>query len=425
MEEADYLRDAMETTTEGSFNRQALRQPKRGLRLGFITNQESEARQFFVTPLIGFNANDGFLAGGALHNRTLEPRKVEFVVAPLYGFGSKALAGFAGARYRLARPIEGLRRVELSGGVQRFGDFRPTAEVFDGLDLTYPYTRTALRSSFFFDHPPISSRESQLYSQWIRLQQQRPGFDDDGNLLGDPLAVVTNFLSAGYRSERDLRVRYFGYDVRLEYRKGDPELFRPVDNLRLQTTLRGGYMYQRFKLIQWRVFGGVFLYHSEREGASSPAYSFSLVDNAASDYRYDDLYFGRNRDGGYEQQLETRQGGFRAPLSAAFTYGRSNTYLTALNLDADLPIPLPLGVYVDAGLYGFRPTLNSTPSNELNFVAGLTVNLLGDQFQLALPLLADDTTKRLLQERGNLAERLVLRLNLTKLLPWRLIDSLP
>ena len=421
-----YMRAAMESTTAGEFNRAGQRRQGRGgLGLGLITDQEKAGPQLFVTPLIGFNANDGFLAGGALHNRTLEPRRVEFLVGPLYGFGSKSLAGFAGARYRLTRPADWLQRVVVSAGVQRFSDFRPTAARLDSLDLVYDYTRTAVRSEFVLDHPAITQRSSSVYTQFINLRQRRPAFTDDGELLDDAATVTTNFLRLGYRAAVDRKLTPVAYDLNLEYRAGDPDAFREVNNLRLDGSLEGGYLYRRGKLLTARFYGGVFLSHTERGGATSPAYSLSLVDNAASDYRYDDLYLGRNRDGGYGQQLERRQGGFRAPTDAAFTYGRSNTYLAALNLDADLPIPLPIGIYFDAGVYGFRPTIASDPSDEFNYVAGLSVDILNDQFHLYVPLLADATTKNLLQQRGNLAERLVLTLNLTKLLPWRLIDDLP
>ena len=423
--EATYLRDAMETTQRGEFNRAGPRDGS-GLQLKLLTDQENGRTQLFYTPLLGFNAHDGFMAGGVLHNRTLEPRKLEFLLAPLYGFGSNRLAGFVGARYRWTRPLPGLQRVVVSVGSQRFSDFKPTAERFADLGLVYGYTRTAVRTELFLDHTAISQRVSSLYSQLVHLRQRRPDFTDTGELLSDPATIVTNFLAAGYRTRLEREINPLAYGLRLEYRAGDPDLLRTVNNLRLEGTVSGGYQYRRDKFFDYRLFAGAFLYHSARDGATSPAYSFSLVDNAASDYRYDDLYFGRNRDGsGYGQQLERRQGGFRAPIDAAFTYGRSNTFLTALNLDLDLPFPLPIGVYADAGLYGFRPTISSEPTGELNFVAGLTLNLLGDQFQLAVPLVADETTQRLLQERGNLAERFVLRLNLTRLLPWRVLDSLP
>ena len=114
--QADYLRDGLETTDRGDFNAW-LQRPDRleRFRLRLATGSEQNARLFYL-PLAGFNVNDGFLAGLALHNRSLEPRRFEYIVAPMYGFGSKELAGFVGARYRLTRPADWLQRIEVSGG---------------------------------------------------------------------------------------------------------------------------------------------------------------------------------------------------------------------------------------------------------------------------------------------------------------------
>ena len=224
-----YVRQAMETTTVGEFNRagQRRQQAGGGLSLGLVTDQEGAGTQLFGIPFIGFNANDGFLAGVALHNRTLEPKRVEFLLAPLYGFGSKSVVGFAGARYRLPRPADWLQRIVLSAGVQRFGDFRPTAPRLDSLDLVYDYTRTAVRSEFVLDHPAITQRSSSLYAQFINLRQRRPAFTDDGELLGDAATVTTELLTVGLPWLRwTARSPPSTYDLNLEYRAGDPNAFR-------------------------------------------------------------------------------------------------------------------------------------------------------------------------------------------------------
>ena len=421
-----FLTDALMTTGRGAFNQAALhRDSSGGFGIALLTDQERARTAFFVTPLIGVNANDGFMLGAALHNRTLEPRPFEFLLAPLYGFKSKSLAGFAGARYRLTRPAPWLQRAVLSAGTQRFSDFEPTAARFDGLDLIYHYTRSAVRADFFFDHPAADLHTSSFYSQLVSLDQQRPDFSPTGELLPDAEHVQTSFLSVGYGSAWEREINPAAYTLRLEYRDAGEEQFSSTNSLRLEGTLTGGYQYQTDKFVRWRFFGGYFLHHGARDGNTSPAYSFSLVDNASGDYRYDDLYFGRNRGNGYEQQLELRQGGFRAPISSSYNFGRSNTYLTALNLDGDLPLPLPVGIFVDAGVYGYRPTISSEPTNQLNYVAGLSVNIFRDQFHLYVPLLADTDTRRLLEERGNLLERMSIRLNLRKLLPWQWLDNLP
>ncbi|WP_116128248.1 M1 family metallopeptidase [Lewinella sp. IMCC34183] len=424
LEADDYLRDAMETVDEGAFNTAARqREHAAGIwlpKLALITDAEGPRSQLFVSPLLGFNENDGVLAGLAFHNRTLEPRPLEFLLAPLYGFGSKRLAGFAGGRLRLTRPLPGLQRVTVGGGVRRFSDFDPPA-----LDGVYGYDRWAARTTFVLDHPAPSGRYSELYSQFIRLEQRRPDFDAGGGLRENARRISTTFLRAGYQSRLDREINPVAYGFRIEYREGDRDEFIASDYLRLDATYRAGYQYQRNKFLRWRLFGGYYLLHDNRDGLAAPGSALSLVDNADSDYAYDDLYLGRSQGGWYQQQLETRQGGFRAPIPAAFPFGRSNSYLAALNLDGDLPFPGPLGLYFDAGAYGARGTLNQEQTNQFRWVGGLTLNFFGEQFQLAVPLVADADTRLLLDQRGNLLERITFRLRLTRLLPWRWVDTLP
>ena len=307
--------------------------------------------------------------------------------------------------------------------MQQFSDFRPTAARLDSLDLRYGYRRFALKTVFFPDHPDAVQRSSHLYSQYVHLRQRRPAFGEGGVLLEDARTVVTDFYAVGYETELRRTINPLGYGVKLELRDGGVGTGFAT-TLRLEAELSGGYQYRQDRFLRWRFFAGYFLTHGDRGGNTSPATSFSLVDNAASDYRYDDLYLGRNRDdGGYGQQLERRQGGFRAPVAAAFTYGRSNDYLGAVNLDADLPLPIPLGVYFDAGTYGFRPTIGSEQRNQFNYVAGLSINILRDALQLHVPLIADNDTRLLLEQRGNLLDRMTLRLNLHGAMPWQWMDE--
>ena len=60
-----------------------------------------EKRTFFVSPILGANARDGFMLGGLLHYNFFPKRPLEFHAMPLYGFGAKEPAGSAGLTYRI------------------------------------------------------------------------------------------------------------------------------------------------------------------------------------------------------------------------------------------------------------------------------------------------------------------------------------
>ena len=281
-----------------------------------------------------------------------------------------------------------------------------------------------MKVAFHFDHAPITLWSSEFYSQFVRLNVERPAFGEGGVLLDDPRELTSNFLAFGYNARIDRRLNPLAFSARLEFKNQDEEQFQDEAHARLEATLSGAYSYERGKDLRYRLFAGYFLRNENRESSVVRPNSFALVDNYASDYRYDGLFLGRNRDGLYEQQLAQRQGGFRAPIGPAFNFGRSNNFLTAANLDVELPkIPL-LGVFADAGLYSTKAVTNEPLSTEFRAVAGVSLTALDGQIGLFLPLLADPDTRELLEQRGNLVDRLSFRLSLTELLPWRWLDGL-
>ncbi len=399
--------------------------PREGSPVKFGTGQDRPGAEVFFAPLAGFNDQDGFMAGAALHNRSLEPKAVEWVVAPLYGFRSKTLAGFAGVRARQIRPWRGVREFRVSAGIQRFSDNRLETDtvVSLGLDQTYQYTRLAGTAELIFDTAPIRQRENRLYAQVISLARQRPDFEGSPVPLDDPRTLSNGFARLGFLSQGSREINPLSYGIRLEYKSKDDELFADESHLRLDWMLNGANQYQRGKFLRYRLYAGYFFRNENRERASYPASSLSLIGNAASDYAYDGLYLGRGSDGGYEQQIEARQGGFRAPVSPSFNFGRSNDYLLALNLDAELPVPLPLGVFLDAGTYRNKAVSNDPLTGQFNWVGGVSLTFLSGNVGLYLPLVADPDTKELLDQRGGVFDKLSFRLNLSGLLPWKLADS--
>ncbi|OAV42926.1 M1 family metallopeptidase [Lewinella sp. 4G2] len=405
-------------------NRSGARKLALGLGIGA---ESAERARVYLLPIIGYNIHDGVQAGLVAHNRGFEPKTFEWMVAPLYGFGSSQLNGFGGGRYRITRPFNGVRQVLLSAGTQRFSDF-----TLARTEEAYSYQRTALKAAFEFDNPPITQRESSVFAQAIYLAKDRAEFDGSPEPAG--MRTETNlFLRLGYQAEIKREITPLAYALTLEYKDRDdqqPEAFE-TDHLRLDLTVEGGYQYEANHFFRWRVFGGYFLANDLREQANYPESALSLVDNADSDYRRDGLYFGRNvgpnQNSWPDQQLGRRQGGFRAPISSSFTAFQSNDFMLAANLDVDLPLgelPVPLGVFLDAGYYGFRATTSDPTSGTLSWVGGAALTALDGRVGLYLPLVADPDTKFLLEQRGNLLDRVSFRLNLEGWLPWKWVDGI-
>ncbi len=392
------------------------------LSFGFFTDQEkSNEQQFFAVPLTGFNEHDGPLLGLALHNRTLEPRRLEWTLAPMLGFESGQLNGFAGLRFRTPRSSGRVRQSILSAGVQRFSDF-----TLRRTDAPYGYRRFAVRGQTFFRHAPITETESGLDFGITLLQKDRPVFSNDGTITGRD-TEGEYFWRLGYNRAKTRALNPIAISLNLEAKVVDEATPFRAGHLKLEGQLNGGYQFERGRFLRYRFFGGVFLANELRESAVRSNSGFSLVDNAFSDYRYDDLYLGRNLGGIYGQQIEQRQGGFRAPIGSAFSFGTSNSYMTALNLDADIPaLPeyVPIGLFLDAGYYGFKSFSADPLAGQFSWVGGVSLTAMQGRIGLFVPLIADPDTKFLLAQQGELLDRVTFRLNLSGWAPWKLVDDL-
>lgn len=390
---------------------------ERPLRLRpFIAQQQPDVRQLFWSPLLGFNANDGAMLGLALHNRSLEAKAFEWGLAPALGLSSSELVGALGLRYRILRPTVNSRQLVSHLALQRFSD-REIRE------QAYTYHRLSAGLELQFAHPPITERSSSLALNYLGINRNRPTFDTLGMIAGDR-NLQNNLLELSYRRKVSRLINPNEYQLRLSYRTAAAEDLFDEPSLLLELDWRGGYMYEQDKMIRWRLYAGYFLVNDFRDRNTTNDFRLALVDNANADYRYDDYYLGRGQDGWYEQQLELRQGGMRAPIGAAFNFGRSNDYVVALNLDTDLPFApagFPLRVYLDAGTYGLSP-IQEGQVDAFQWVGGFSLTALKGQLGVFLPLFSSPEIRDRLAERGGLLDRIGFRLSLAKLAPWKVID---
>lgn len=389
------------------------------LRLSFLLGDEQLGKSLlFYGPLAGFNTHDGSQFGAFLHNRTLAPRSLEWIAAPLYALGSGRVNGFAGLQWRLptgGKKVNALRPSFFTG-YESFGH-----RSFQG--NTYGYRRLVggLRSAW---QQPSRGQHSELSARLISLQLDRPNFEAGGELQGSN-TVKNTYALLNYQRQRQHAINPSQLEVSLEY--GLPRGTFEENFLKLQLSLSGGYQYEKNQWIRWRLFGGYFLQNGLRNRNFNPAYAFSLVDHATADYRYDGLFAGRNTNEAlYGQQIGGNQGGIRAPIAAAFGFGVSNDYMATANLETHLPfVPAawPLVAYLDAGTYGRSPIRTESESG-FQWVGGLGLSVLDGQLGLYAPLLGSPELKNLLDQRENFFQRLVFKINFPLLAPWRALDRL-
>jgi len=151
-----------------------------------------------------------------------------------------------------------------------------------------------------------------------------------------------------------------------------------------------------------------------------------MVADGGSDYHYDEYYVGRTGT----QQIQPTSGGFKTPLISS-DYGRTNSFLLALNLKSDLPINLPLNLplkpYFDIG---YIESTGLDQRFELMYNLGLALEFGDGLLGVYFPLLSDkcnppndlECTRNKLKERGNYFNRIgFTTININQLNPFDII----
>jgi hypothetical protein len=161
------------------------------------------------------------------------------------------------------------------------------------------------------------------------------------------------------------------------------------------------------------VFVGSFLQNARRNNdinAGDPALaSFALNPQGFNDYRFDEVYFDRSGTSGFlARQVSQTEGGFKGAFGSQFArqIGNSNNYILALNLKADLPQRLPLGLpllpWFDIGYFDDATPLGEgrPKSEQLLWSGGLMLELLDGRLEIYFPLVNSKALKDRYFEAG-------------------------
>ncbi len=189
----------------------------------------------------------------------------------------------------------------------------------------------------------------------------------DGVFEGKKYAHYT-IAELRYEAEQQKAPNPFRLAAALEWQNGRDVFDEKGKYLRGSLEWLQRYYYASGKKVSLRAFAGVFLQNDRRHDViltGDPAQaSFALNPQGFNDYRFDQLFVDRYGTGGIlSRQVSQTEGGFKGAFGYPFAgnLGNSNNYILALNLKADLPRRLPLGIplkpWFDIGYFDDATTL--------------------------------------------------------------------
>lgn len=433
----DLFRKNNNIKTEGLFKKT---EPLRLRLYGPLEN--SRFSTLNLAPVAGWNRYDGFMLGMAVHNGLLPARRFEYRLAPMYAFGSKNLKGLGELQYNVFPPSEKIRKISFGLNFRSFtfgqSDSLRTETGFASTHLGYrrfvPFVRVELSKS------PVSKFYQAIQWRSIFLSEQNEAFGQDsigsfytGNQWQH---FAIHELSWEWGDNRALHP--YSAKIALEYQQYGDFFSRKQKYLRASIEFNKAFTYAHQRSVNLRLYVGKFFQRSARKNQSLTFdEAFSLTAQGFSDYRYDDFYFGRTESQGiWSQQVAPwREGGMKVPLGSAFQEGRSNDFIFALNLKADLPqdlpLKLPLKPYFDIGYYhDARPIASDLEfADQIWWQGGFALELSRGIAGIYIPLLSSpnlrgDAGLYNASGRRSFWEKISFSLRLQALNPWRLVDKL-
>lgn len=388
--------------------------------------QGNRRTALFALPLVAWNNYDKTLPGLLIYNHTLPEQRFEFELAPMIGTATGRLSGLGNMHVNLY-PGEGnfIHRMRLGLSGRRF-TYRRVAR-FDqhlGFDRLQPYLR------FDFATPHHKRLRKQLLLRALWLGEEALDFP---NLPIDPEVITrTTFLQRAELTLANERViSPYTWTFALEHQQFDDVFGEPQRYIKASAAWEAAFNYSKQQAVHLRLFGGYFLYNTQREANNFSPAAFNLISQGFNDYRFDDLYFGRSEGSGFwSRQVSMRDGGFKNIIGQGFSLGRSNDYILSANFWVDLPkdalFGIPVKPYLDLGYFNDTRTISGDPvfGDQFIWSGGLMLSVFNDAVAVYLPLLSSLNLADRQAELGDYWQRIAFQFNLKPFHPWEQLDRL-
>ncbi|MCH8534538.1 MAG: metalloprotease [Flavobacteriaceae bacterium] len=301
--------------------------------------------QLFIIPEFGYNLYDGFYLGPKFYNTSLLPKQFSYKIGPKYGTLSNALVGDAAIDYTNLYKNKNIFAIRYGLSGSRFS-----------YDQDLFFNRYTFYVNFAYRPQDLRSNVRQFLSMRT-LSINREGSEQ--SLFNEPNYDVFNL---NYRYQDKNLDKFFTTEV-------DYQLSRSFSKVSFNTRFRK--LYNNNRQINFRWFGGVFLFNENRD---SDFFSFAL--DRPTDYMFDYNYYGRSEDSGlFSQQFVMAEGGFKSMLQPAF----ANQWMTTFNTSTT--IWNWVFAYGDVGL-----VKNRGEQIEFLYDSGIRLNLVEDYFELFFPV---------------------------------------
>ncbi|MGK7397085.1 MAG: M1 family metallopeptidase [Candidatus Cyclobacteriaceae bacterium M3_2C_046] len=337
---------------------------------------QPDRTELFFVPTAGLNTNDKFMLGGAFYNSIFPPKRTNFIVMPMYSFGLNKLAGSAELNFNIF-PDQVFRQIKFSG----------FAESYAGFEKIEPRISLYIKPSNLQTSP--RQRLDIKYTQVSVNVEALPLYPNSYNII-----------SADYNIRQGNPI--FNYNFRTGVR------VKPEDFTMWEGELDLSYQFLQNTFLKTRLYYGNFL------DATNLDQAFQLRMSGSYDYLMETTFLDRagisDLYPAFNIQTDLRHGGFRS-----FVPVTTSGWLSALNIDLDIPYFPLFSVYGDVGL--------TDNTNGIFYGAGLTFTLIRNVLDFYIPLAGDTYLNDFPNDLNHIGENIRFTLQLDNISPFRMIKD--
>ncbi len=347
----------------------------------------------FASPAIGYNHYDKLMLGVLLHNYTLPPTKLQFIVAPLYAIKSKQLNGIGRVSYSLYPGNNGQKfEIALSGATFTADNFVDSA--FVNHSQRFSKIVPSLKYVFANKNPRSSITK---FIQWktFFIREQGLLFTRD---TVNQVDVITYPSESRYVNQLQFVIE----NTRVLYPyRGALQIEQGAGFARLAFTGNYYFNYAKSGGMDVRLFAGKFFYLGDKtfiKQFETDRYHLNMTGPKGNeDYTYSNYFIGRNEFQKYpNQQIMIRDGGFKVRTDyLSDKIGKTDDWLVAANFTttipkainplAVLPFKFPIKAFFDIGTYADAWKKNAA-TGRFVYDAGLQLSLFKNVLNVYVPL---------------------------------------
>ena len=380
-----------------------------GIKL-FTRPDNKPNRELYVLPMLGYNIHNGFLAGVAFHNWGFPQRKLEYMLAPMWGFKTNTINGYANVSYKIT-PKKLFQSVDLGVNNASFA-YKPYSETYTyyrtkgyvNFNLKPKTLRSSRRNKIQLAYTNVASRWLEKYSETV--QPNALSIQEINYRFGK--------ISFSHSNTREIDP----YSVGLSLEGGG---YTNTDSLYLKPGLEFNFFKsynKKKKGFSIRAFCGTFY---SKTGFDNGLFMYRLGSkNGAFDYGMDQTLMGRGAESGLWSRNITPG---EDNMKILGTMGNFTKPFLSLNVNSTLPGKIPFRPYLDLCFNN-----NDLFNESLIYTAGICLPLIPEIFIVYFPLTQSkyitDTQAQKGNDITNFKQRICFTLVLNEFEPHKLFKRI-